>query len=54
MAKQKTKGLQYRVPEHIVAWAKTEARIQCRETGEPVTWSQVIRATLEAAARKER
>ncbi len=45
-------GQNYRAPAHIVVWAKAQATKRCRATGEPVTWSQIIRETLEAAAKK--
>jgi len=44
-------GQNYRVPPALVAWAKAQATKRCKATGEPVTWSQIIRETLEAAAK---
>jgi hypothetical protein len=45
-------GQNYRVPAQIVAWAKAQATKRCKATGQPVTWSQIIRETLEAAAKE--
>lgn len=43
-------GQNYRVPAHIVAWAKREATKRCKATGKPVNWSHIIREVLETAA----
>jgi predicted HicB family RNase H-like nuclease len=37
----------YRVPRDLHARAAAEAKRQCKSTGTPVTWQNVIRRALE-------
>jgi hypothetical protein len=38
----------YRVPRALHARAEAEAKRQRQHTGAPVTWQQILRATLDA------
>lgn len=48
---RKRNGRPYWVPEAIAAWAEKEASKQCRATGKPVRWTDVIRQVLEEKAK---
>lgn len=43
-------GQNYRVPPHLVEWARHEAKKRCKATGRPVNWSHIVREALQAAA----
>lgn len=50
MSKPKqTYGRNYRVPDRVVDWAVAEAWTRCRATGQPWTWSQIVREVLDRA-----
>lgn len=42
-----SKANMFRVPDKVRAWAEKEAAKQCRTTGKPVRWSDVVRQVLE-------